>query len=70
MAKRKRPFSRPRKKDGAGEQAAAGAAETQAEVSKEELHLRDRQRKLREIALKERALGREYRKAKWRRTIK
>ena len=66
--KRKRPFSRKRKKASAGGEGEDKAKPTE-EVTAEEKHLRDRQRKLREIALRERAHGREYKKAKWRRTI-
>ncbi|QDZ22934.1 proline--tRNA ligase [Chloropicon primus] len=69
--KRKRPYSRPRK--GSAEEKAVEKAvekdEGKKELSAEEEHLRERQRKLREIALRERANGREYKKAKWRRTI-
>ena len=68
--KRKRPFSRKRKETSAGGEGEDQAKPTTTEeVTAEEKHLRDRQRKLREIALRERAHGREYKKAKWRRTI-
>ena len=67
--KRKRPFSRKRKETSAGGEGGDKAKPTTEEVTAEEKHLRDRQRKLREIALRERAHGREYKKAKWRRTI-
>ena len=67
--KRKRPFSRKRKETSAGGEGRDKAKPTTEEVTAEEKHLRDRQRKLREIALRERAHGREYKKAKWRRTI-
>ena len=71
MGKRKRPFSRPRK-DGAvketkaSKKAEGAVAAAAKEVPPEEAERREKQRKLREIALRERASGREYKKAKWR----